>query len=1342
MPATKSNNNNRWPKLRGRNRSLSRLERDLIGHPLIDEAVVVVGKRTGGADRVTAYLATSGRIDIEQLESRLSASNDVIPSDYVLASHLPFDQDGNLAVADLDHLPRFNLGLVKDLERQVGGLPGVTAARMRLEPTRPEAERVPLPASLLRASHSGSDGSAAASGGIAVDLAAQPPAISAGPTLELEPDFPATLTDALLRAADRRDGVGLRHIRSDGEVRDESYADLLMRASRVQNALQRAGVQPGSAVLLQLQWSFEFLGAFWGCVLGGFVPVPVTIAPTYRDPANATLRKLRNAWELLGRGPIIAGDDVYAPLQAVLGELDMTGAQVCRYNELATADPAPDRHAPKADDTGLMLLTSGSTGVPKCVMLSHRNVLCRSAAEASFARLSGDDISLNWMAMDHVAGVVYFHVRDVYLACLQIHADVEVVLQNPLTWLDWVDQYRVTLTFAPNFAFGLVNRHADAIAQQQWDLSCLRWIWNGGEAIVAKTARRFVSLLLEHGLPATAMRPAWGMSETSSAVTGSNRFTLELTADDDPLVEVGDPFPGFEMRIVDDEGTLLSETEIGNLEARGPSVTAGYFNNDAANAASFAPDGWFRTGDLGFIKNGRLTMSGRQKDEIVINGVNYLSHDIEAVVEDLEEVDTSYTAACAVRQPDIDTDLLAVFFAARAGEDGEEVAQTIRQRVTESIGIGPAYVVPLERHEVPKTAIGKIQRTLLANQFAEGKFASRAIASKAVAGGGLPQWFFRPVWRRRDAGDTQSEAGGVVVAGSPDTAEFAGSLAAELEMQNVAEGELHAETERVIVALDRAPANELEPEHSSGIATLERLLAIIKQLASFASTASNPASVEVVAVSAGLRSVFPEEEPDPDAAAAIAFLKSAAQEFAWLRFRAVDLDRGDVSHCAEMLRRELTHASRDADLAYRDRQRYVQGLDHVDITNLHEPSPMLKEGGCYLVTGGLGGIANELSAEMMARFGARIALLGRSKIGEGERRERLQRLQAMGECVYERADVADMQELKAAVQRAETSLGQRLDGVIHCAGVFEERPVGEHDGASLRRALAAKSAGTVNLHALAAADTESLFVGVSSVNGFFGGHSVGAYAAANAYLDAFLERRRAAGFKRSVSVAYSLWDELGMSRGYDRKELSRLRGYMPLDRDQGVTSFTVSLASDTSLSLVGLDINNGNVRRLTNEHSNPAVRAVMDLEMADASQNKVLSPPTLTDKSGRHIDCELRIVQTDADDALSSHEIKQMADAVAAVWKDVLGVAEIGFDENLFDLGGDSLRVAQIAGGIASLSDQAVSPRDIFRYPTVRSLAKFLVLPESQTGSSELAQSATRGEKRRSRRVRRQSRRT
>jgi acyl-CoA synthetase (AMP-forming)/AMP-acid ligase II len=174
------------------------------------------------------------------------------------------------------------------------------------------------------------------------------------------------------------------------------------------------------------------------------------------------------------------------------------------------------------------------------------------------------------------------------------------------------------------------------------------------------------------------------------------------------FTDLGLPIPGISIRIVNADNSLLPEETIGHLQVKGHPVSPGYYKNPEANQDAFLKDGWFKTGDLAFISNGHLVITGRSKETIIINGVNYYSHEIETVVETIEEVQASYTAACAVYDPRNSTDQLALFFSAETFDHQHlaELLKKIRRKVINSFGVNPEYLIPLNKTEIPKTSIG------------------------------------------------------------------------------------------------------------------------------------------------------------------------------------------------------------------------------------------------------------------------------------------------------------------------------------------------------------------------------------------------------------------------------------------------------------------------------------------------------------------------------------------------------------------------------------------------------------------------------------------------------------
>ncbi|MCF4137110.1 condensation domain-containing protein [Streptomyces sp. Tue 6430] len=881
---------------------------------------------------------------------------------------LPLDADGAVDTVALRALPAVDRTAAETWRERLARLPGVTAV---------EAATENIPEELGRR-HAGlpdrTAGPAPAADTASTVATASVPALSEGPALS-EPSV-SGWAQALRRAAelDRGDIV---HVHPDGSEHRRSYASLTAEASRVLAGLRRAGLRPGDRVVLQCDVSEDFLAALWGCVLGGFVAVPLTVPASYDTP-SAALTKLEGIWRMLGRPRIVCSAGREAGLRDVAARQAWSGLRLTTVDALREAPEDHDWHPARPDDLILMLMTSGSTGLPKAVRLTHRNVLTRSAATEQTNGLDATDVSLNWIPLDHVTGVVMFHLRDVYLGCRQIHAPTSWILQDPLRWMDLADRHRVTVTWAPNFAFGLLAEESHRFTDRTWDLSPMRLVMNAGEVVVAAAARRFLHALKPFGLPQDVMHPGWGMSETCSVVTDAV-LPGEPADDEGTFVSCGRPYPGFAMRIVDERGEVLGEGEAGRFQVRGTSVTGGYHDNPAADAEAFTDDGWFDTGDLAFLRGGELYITGRAKDVIIVNGVNHYSHEIEACVEELPHVERSFTAAVAVRSdPSSPTDELALFFHLASGAPEASDADTaaalreIAGKVTREIGVSPAFLVPVEPDAVPKTEIGKIQRTRLRKSFEAGAFDDEVRRAQLLLGTAatVPDWFLRPVWQRAERPAARATPAGrhtlVLTGADPRTQRLADRLADALRSAGglctvVGDGpayvRLDAARHRVRpteeadytellgqLERDRRPvdavlhlgglrgdgpradglrgagAPEQAPYDTTGT---ERLLALARALAA---RPGRPRPVDLVHVSTGAQAVRPEDRPCPTHAMAGALLRSLGEEFGWLRGAHLDLAPDEDADPLPVLLAESTVAADGAEVAYRDGRRHVRRL--------------------------------------------------------------------------------------------------------------------------------------------------------------------------------------------------------------------------------------------------------------------------------------------------------------------------------------------------------------------------------------------------------------------------------
>ncbi|MEU6774136.1 amino acid adenylation domain-containing protein [Streptomyces sp. NPDC046759] len=1115
----------------------------------------------------------------------------------VAVSGLPRTPDGALDHSALTGLPLVDEVLAERWAAELAALPGVLSVDVGIEPHAPEREplrfarRPPAPEAA----------------GTAPDPTA-PPSLSEGPRLP-EPEV-STLPEALRRAAQAGPQGGIVHVRADGSEVHRGYAGLYAEATRVLGGLRARGLAPGDRVLLQCDDNEDFLAALWGCLLGGFTVVPLTVPPSYATP-SAARAKLVSVHGMLDRPWVIASGRHLDALAALLAADGAPAPRLASAHALRAAAPDTEVHPSRPGDIALLLLTSGSTGLPKAVRLSHHNILTRSAATTAVNSLTPGDISLNWIPLDHVTGVVMFHLRDVYVGCRQVHAPTAWVLADPLRWLDLADRHRATVTWAPNFAFGLVAEHAHRMAGRTWDLSALRFITNAGEVVVAATARRFLRLLAPHGLPRSAMHPGWGMSETSSVVTDAE-LAAEPVPDEGPVVSCGLPYPGFAMRVVDEDGRIVPEGTQGRLQVRGTSVTDGYHDNPAVNAEAFGPEGWFETGDLARLLAGELYLTGRAKDVIIINGVNHHSHEIEAVAEELPFVERSFTAACAVRtDPAATTDSLALFVCLAPGTDEATALRELRGKVTRETGVAPSYVLPVAAGDIPKTEIGKIQRTLLRRRFEAGEYDAVVRRVEGLPGGApaVPDWLLKPVWRPCERSGANVPAGSALVVagrGAGAGARLAGlwrdaggictvvEWGAGFERRSAAAYRVRPDavedwtallerlaadgrTPSVVVHLAPYACPEDVPFEDAQTDGAESLLMLAKALA----VRADPVAVHLVTARAW--AAADADRPAFAHSPAGALLKSLRDELPWLRGRHLDLSGPDD---LPALVRELLGDGTDPEVALRAGRRLVRRL--APVTGPLPPVPDRlpgTPGGFHVVSGGLGALAGEVGAHLLAVPGTRLLLLGRTPLPEeagwdahldedsplGRRLATYRRLRELGPVRHACVDVTDEAQLHDAVERAERDWDAPLAGVFHLAGGFDQRPALEYDLAGWRAALAAKGTGALALARLAAGRPGASFVAFSSVNGTFGGAFSAAYSAGNAFLDALAVHQRRVAGADARSLAWSRWDGLGMSRGLGLAALTAARGYRAVGVPDGLRSLDAALALAEPHLLIGAD---------------------------------------------------------------------------------------------------------------------------------------------------------------------------
>ncbi|WP_082830187.1 SDR family NAD(P)-dependent oxidoreductase [Nodularia spumigena] len=1341
----------------------------------VDDCVVIKRQTEKGKQELIAYIVPSGLFAPEQILSHLQTilPSELIPTAFVPISTIPLTETGQIDEIALASLEVIESDLIRDLEKQLESLSEIDRVAVVVEPVVKSIPPLHLeellgetPANLYENNQQEIQATTHSQKIEHKNLSSSKKlAISHGEPLPYSPDAPKNLVEVLQRAA-KNSNEGIIYIKSDGSETIQFYRELWQDAQRILAGLRNLGLKPQDKVIFQLADNQDFICAFWGCVLGGFVPVPVSIAPIY-EPANNTASKLQNTWQILKKPLVLTSASLAPDIDGFARVLNLENFKIATVDQLLQCEPDLELHLSQPEDLAILFLTSGSTGMPKCVMLNHRNILSMTTGLILMGHFSSQESVLNWMPLDHVGALVSLSIMAVSLGCQQIHVPTDLIVQKPLQWLDLIDKHQATISWSPNFAFSLICDRSVEINRQQWDLSSMKFIINAGEPIVTKTARNFLKLLSRHGLPTNAIHPAFGMCETSSGITYSDSFSLESSSDETSFVELGLPIAGAALRIVDDNEHIVTENTIGRLQVKGASVTAGYYQNPQANQEVFTSDGWFNTGDLGFLDQGRLTITGRIKDVIIINGLNYYCHEIEAAVEELPGVEVSYTAACAVRQPGSNTDKLAIFFNTSFNDDESllNLLKEIRACVVNKVRINPDYLIPVDKEIIPKTAIGKIQRSQLSQLFQTGEFKSIIQGIDILLGNSntIPNWFYRQVWKLKSPIPTNSyltinnttlvflDAWGLgdylcqtlsenklsyitVYPGkefhkinsshyvvNPEIAKDYQLLIASLAADKIIIGQiLHLWTYDKYQEI-----NSIDILEKSQLQGIYSLLFLVQALATVQGTDN---SIQLLFISSHLQSIFSDDPIAYEKSTVLGLLKTIPQELPQINCRHIDLPFAEVEKNGVLILQEMQISSKEREVAYRNGQRLISRLEQVDFISQSQSSITFKQGGTYLITGGLGGIGIEISRYLLKHYQAKLLLVGRTSLNSEKHIKLYQELaQLGGELIYEAVDICDLKQLQIIVEKAQFRWGENLDGILHLAGTFHEQQVLAETQENLAAILRPKLLGAWVLHQLAKENQASIFINFSSAHGFFGSTAVGAYAAANSFLNSFTHYQNSQNQLNNQLTSYcfswSMWDDTGMSQGYQMKNLIRAKGFHIMSSSQAISSMLASLHHQQHNLLIGLDGSNQNIQRWQSSTFNlqkltayfttntQEVVKLPSLKVQDHFGNvciyKSVQLPEMPLLKNGEIDRAKLIKRSNNQDNKEQIEPRNEIELkIAQCWQQVLKIPLLGIHENFFELGGNSLLAGQVIARLREDFSLELSLQRLLQAPTIAGLAQ------------------------------------
>jgi 1-acyl-sn-glycerol-3-phosphate acyltransferase len=574
-----------------------------------------------------------------------------------------------------------------------------------------------------------------------------------------EPRDAATVIAALAEHAARAPGRVHLELYDGDAIVPLTYGELLAEGRRVAAGLLRRDVAPGESVALMLPTSRDFFAAFTGILLAGAVPVP--IYPPFRasqleDHLRRQALILENAQaRLLIATPATARPgrwlrSALPGLQAVVTVAELS-AQADGDSGDAAVSVLP-RPSPAASDVALVQYTSGSTGDPKGVVLTHANLLANVRAFGEAADGRSTDVFVSWLPLYHDMGLIGAWLGSLYYGCRLVVMPPTRFLARPQDWLWAIHRHRGTISAAPNFAYEICASRIPDAELEGLDLSSWRLATNGAEPISPTTMTRFTERFARYGFRAESMSPVYGLAESTVGLsfTPTGRgprvdrvarapFEREGRAEpappdaDRPLtfVSVGRPIPRHEIRVVDGAGHELPDRREGDIEFRGPSSTSGYLRNARATAAlrgnrqeqEKGKDGWLVTGDRGYFAAGELHVTGRSKDLIIRAGRHVFPYELEDAVGAIAGVRRGGVAVFSCPDETKGTEKLVIVAETRVlgAEPRSELRARIEGRVAELFDTGPEEVVLVAPRVVPKTSSGKTRRAACREMYLAGR---------------------------------------------------------------------------------------------------------------------------------------------------------------------------------------------------------------------------------------------------------------------------------------------------------------------------------------------------------------------------------------------------------------------------------------------------------------------------------------------------------------------------------------------------------------------------------------------------------------------------------------------
>ena len=579
-----------------------------------------------------------------------------------------------------------------------------------------------------------------------------------------------TLMEALEYHVERQPDRLTVHLYEEGEESSITYRQLYDGALGYAARLSQAGLQPGQMVAIMLPTCKEYLYSFYGVLLAGGVPVPLyppARLTTIEDHMTRHVGILKSA----GATIMITIPEAKALAYLLRAQVESLRAVLMPSDlEGSGAGYAPVRG--KSGDIGFLQYTSGSTGNPKGVVLTHRNLLVNVQAMGKAVSASHADVFVSWLPLYHDMGLIGGCFATMFLGFPVVLMSPLAFLSRPSAWLRAIHRHRGTISGGPNFSYELCLRRIDEKDMEGIDLSSWRFAFNGAEPVSPETITTFSEKFSKWGFRKNSMSPVYGLAECTVGVAFTTpgepwrMDTLDREAfsttgeaidagpqDAAPLkiVGCGQVIADHDLRVVDGAGLELPDRQEGLLQFRGPSATSGYYRNPEATKALFDGD-WVNTGDRAYLSGAMVYITGREKDIIIRGGRNISPYELEEAVGDLPGIRRGCVAVFGAMDRASGTERVVVLAETREKDATlhEELKKKINQLAINLIAAPADDIVLAPPATVPKTSSGKIRRVAAREYYERGPDAVRSQAvwlqfARLTLAGVAPQ--LRRGWR-------------------------------------------------------------------------------------------------------------------------------------------------------------------------------------------------------------------------------------------------------------------------------------------------------------------------------------------------------------------------------------------------------------------------------------------------------------------------------------------------------------------------------------------------------------------------------------------------------------------